>query len=132
MGRPQNADGQRTRQAILDAALQVFAEKGYFGSSLRDIATAVGVRESALYNYFPSKEALFEALILADQPSKAERERLFVVMVEPISDVRETLTRLAVVALEHFTTPHQQQLFCILISDGIRLARNGRINLFER
>jgi AcrR family transcriptional regulator len=130
MGRPQNADGQRTRQAILDAALHVFAEKGYFGSSLRDIATEVGVRESALYNYFPSKEALFEALIFAEEQSKAER--LSAAIADPITDVRVTLTRLAVLTLEHFVTPHQQQLFRILISDGIRLARDGRINLFER
>jgi len=108
----------------------VFAEKGYFGSSLRDIATAVGVRESALYNYFASKEALFEALVLADQQSKAER--LSTVMAEPITDVRQTLTRFVVLALEHFATPQQQQLFCILMSDGIRLARDSRINLFER
>jgi AcrR family transcriptional regulator len=130
MARPQNADGQRTRQAILDAALHVFAEKGYFGSTLRDIATAVGVRESALYNYFPSKEALFEALILADQQSKAEC--LSAVMADPITDVRVTLTRFVVLALEQFATPHQQQLFRILMSDGIRLARDSRINLFER
>jgi AcrR family transcriptional regulator len=130
MGRPQNADGQRTRQAILDAALHVFADKGYFGSSLRDIATAVGVRESALYNYFSGKEALFEALILADQQSKAER--LSAVMVDPITDVRVTLTRVVELALEHFAQPQQQQLFRILMSDGIRLAKDGRINLFER
>ena len=73
MARPRNADGQRTRQAILDAALDLFAQKGFFGTSLRDVATAVGVRESALYNYFPSKDALFEALLLADQHSKVER-----------------------------------------------------------
>ena len=76
MARPRNADGQRTRQAILDAALDLFAEKGFFGTSLRDVATAVGVRESALYNYFASKDALFEALILADQHTKVGAPRL--------------------------------------------------------
>jgi AcrR family transcriptional regulator len=73
MARPRNADGQRTRQAILDAALDLFAEKGYFGTSLRDVAGAVGVRESALYNYFAGKEALFDAILAAHQDSKIER-----------------------------------------------------------
>ena len=130
MGRPLHADGERTRQAILDAALRFFAKKGYFGTSLRDIATAVGVRESALYNYFRGKEALFEALISADQQRK--EDALSAMVKKPIRDVRTTLTELAVLALEHFSTSRQQQLFCLLMSDGIRLAREGRINLFDR
>ena len=130
MGRPQNADGQRTRQAILDAALGLFAEKGYFGTNLRDIATSVGIRESALYNYFSGKEALFEALIIADQQYKIEH--LSATIENPITDVRSTLTRLARFALEHFSTPAQQQLFRILMSDGLRLAKDGRIDLFAR
>ena len=129
MGRPQNADGQRTRQRVLDAALKLFAEKGYFGTSLRDIATAVGVRESALYNYFPGKHALFEALILADRQSRLGH--LSAVLEAPISDVRDTLTGIALLAVETFTDPRQQQLFCILMSDGIRLAREGHLKLFE-
>ena len=130
MGRPMHANGRQTRQAILDAALSVFAEKGYFGTSLRDIATAVGVRESALYNYFPKKEALFEALIVADHEYKAER--LAPLLEEPIVDVRQTLERLAMGALEAFCAPRQQQLFRMVMADGLRLAREGRINLFER
>jgi AcrR family transcriptional regulator len=105
MARPRNADGQRTRQAILDAALVLFADKGFFGTSLRDVAGAVGVRESALYNYFKSKEALFEALILADQHTKIER--LAATADGPITDGRAVLEELAI-------------------------ARSGRINLFER
>jgi AcrR family transcriptional regulator len=130
MARPRNADGQRTRQAILDAALDLFAQKGFFGTSLRDVAAAVGVRESALYNYFPSKDALFEALILADQHSKVER--LTSLAEERITDVRVFLEQLVLEALHSFAEPRQQQLFRIMMSDGIRLARDGRVNLFER
>ena len=130
MARPRNADGQRTRQAILDAALDLFAQKGFFGTSLRDVATAVGVRESALYNYFPSKDALFEALILADQHSKVER--LTELAEERITDVRVFLEQLVIEAFQSFAEPRHQQLFRIMMSDGIRLARDGRINLFER
>src|SRR5438105_14330534 len=108
MGRPSHADGRQTRQAILDNALQLFAEKGYFGTTLRDIASSVGVRESALYNYFPSKEALFEELISADYEEKMER--FSGLSKGPIDDARGALERLAEVALEHFSTLRQKQL----------------------
>jgi AcrR family transcriptional regulator len=130
MARPRNADGQRTRQAILDAALDLFADKGYFGTSLRDVAAAVGVRESALYNYFPSKDALFSALIDADQHTKLER--LSALADAPIADGRAVLEQLALLSLERFAAPRHEKLFRILMSDGIRLARTGRINLYER
>lgn len=68
MGRPRQTEARDTRQEVLDAALELFAEKGYFGASLRDIARAVGVRESALYHYFSSKEALFEELVVDRRP----------------------------------------------------------------
>lgn len=51
------------RGEILDAALAVFAEKGYSAGSMRDIAARVGVTEPALYRHFPGKEALFRALV---------------------------------------------------------------------
>ena len=130
MARPRNADGQRTRQAILDAALDLFAEKGYFGTSLRDVAAAVGVRESALYNYFAGKEALFDALLAAHQDSK--EERLTPLAEAPIADGRTTLLRVAYATLESFTQPREEKLFRILMSDGVRLAKVGRINLHER
>lgn len=131
MARPKNADGQRTRQAILDAALELFADKGYFGTSLRDVAGAVGVRESALYNYFKSKEALFDALILAHEQTRTER--LASLADEgPIVDPHALLERLAIGSLESFLDPREQMLFRLLLSDGIRLARMGRFNLHER
>jgi AcrR family transcriptional regulator len=130
MARPPNADGQRTRQAILDAALALFADKGYFGTSLRDVAGTVGVRESALYNYFASKEALFEALLSAH--SVENDERLSALLGAPHGDPRARLEQLTESILERFVLPRQQQLFRILMSDGMRRARAGRINLLER
>lgn len=130
MARPLNADGQRTRQAIVDAALALFAERGYFGTSLRDVARAVGVRESALYNYFPGKEALFEAILTADSEAKVERFSALLEM--PVGDGRGLLEELATFVLDRFVVPQQQQLFRILMSDGMRLAREGRINLLEK
>jgi AcrR family transcriptional regulator len=130
MGRPFRADGRQTRQAILDAALDLFAENGYFGTSLREIARAVGVRESALYNYFPGKEALFHALIAADQESRVEQ--LAPLLDAPATDARARLEQLATMTLDSFSAPRQQKLFRVLMSDGMRLAKEGRLNFLER
>lgn len=131
MARPKNADGQRTRQAILDAALELFADKGYFGTSLRDVATAVGVRESALYNYFKSKEALFDALILAHEHSKSQR-LASLAGDGPIADGPALLERVALGSIESLLDPHEQMMFRLLMSDGIRLARSGSFKLHDR
>jgi AcrR family transcriptional regulator len=130
MGRPLRADGRQTRQAILDAALDLFAENGYFGTSLREIARAVGVRESAFYNYFPGKEALFHALIAAEKESHLEQ--LAPLLEGPADDPRAVLEQLAARTLDAFSAPRQQKLFRVLMSDGMRLAKEGRLNFLER
>ena len=55
--------GRRTHQRILDAAEEVFADKGFEGATLRDVATRVGLRIPSLYNHFSSKEALYAAVL---------------------------------------------------------------------
>jgi AcrR family transcriptional regulator len=52
---------RRRRAEILHAALRAFRDKGYHATTLDDIAERIGVRKTALYHYFPDKEAiLFE------------------------------------------------------------------------
>lgn len=48
----------RRRQEILHAALRAFRDKGYHATTLDDIGERLGVRKTALYHYFPDKEAL--------------------------------------------------------------------------
>ena len=51
------------RGEVLDAALCVFAEKGYNGGTMRAIASRLGVTEPALYRHYAGKEALFADLV---------------------------------------------------------------------
>ena len=52
---------ERTRSLLLDAAEQVFAEKGFIPATLDDIAKAAGYSKGAIYKYFATKEDLFLA-----------------------------------------------------------------------
>jgi AcrR family transcriptional regulator len=47
------------RAAMMQAALRVFAEKGYHAATIRDIVDAAGVAVGTFYFYFPDKETLF-------------------------------------------------------------------------
>jgi AcrR family transcriptional regulator len=61
--RARKVDADTRRQAILDAALSVFAEHGFEAARLDDVASRAGVAKGTLYLYFEHKEALFEELI---------------------------------------------------------------------
>jgi TetR/AcrR family transcriptional regulator len=52
-----------TAERILDAAEDLFAEKGYSATSLGDVADRVGIRSPSLYNHFKNKEALYGAVL---------------------------------------------------------------------
>ncbi|MEM1110810.1 MAG: helix-turn-helix domain-containing protein [Pseudomonadota bacterium] len=60
---PKLTKGQRTAERVLDVAEELFADRGYDGTSLRQIAAGAGIREPGLYNHFPSKQALYEAVL---------------------------------------------------------------------
>ena len=54
-----------TRQKNLDKALGLFAAKGYDSVSVGEIAQAVGIKAPSLYNHFPGKQAIFDAIVEA-------------------------------------------------------------------
>lgn len=52
-----------TKEKIIWEALNLFSRQGYAAVSVRDIARAVGVRESSLYSHFKSKREIFDAIV---------------------------------------------------------------------
>jgi AcrR family transcriptional regulator len=85
----------RRRAEILQAALRAFREQGYHATTLEDIAGRLGLQKTALYHYFPDKEAILYACHLE---SLAELERL---VPEARARFRRASEQLAHVVREH-------------------------------
>jgi AcrR family transcriptional regulator len=68
----------KRRQAIIEAVKGVFAEKGFDGTTTRELAKAAGVSEALLYRYFPGKESLYVAMLgtCAEAPVWLECNRI--------------------------------------------------------
>lgn len=63
-----------TKDRILDASIELFSNKGFHGVSIREIARAVGIKESSIYNHFSSKENILDTIF--DQFQAAMEETI--------------------------------------------------------
>jgi len=79
------------REQLLGVALDIFAEKGFRGSTIRDIARAAGITEGLIYHYFPSKSALLRAVI--------ERNTLTPAILEIITGLKDVPIREALLLI---------------------------------
>ncbi len=61
MKRRMSAGGRR--EQILEGAMRIFAQKGFRGTTTREIAQRLDISEALMFKYFPSKEALYQAII---------------------------------------------------------------------
>ncbi|MET8181207.1 TetR/AcrR family transcriptional regulator [Streptomyces sp. NPDC005336] len=106
MARTAGSTAGVTRQRILDAANVLFAEQGYAGTSMRDIARHLGMTSAALYYHFPAKEELLSALVgpvmdaldrFAEQADGAEldQEKLVRGIIAALDDSGRTLQAIA-------------------------------------
>ena len=64
---------EATRQLLISVARELFAERGYGGTSVEEIIRRAGVARGALYHHFPSKDALFRSVYDAVQADIASR-----------------------------------------------------------
>lgn len=79
------------REAILEAASQVFLESGFEGASMAEIAARVGGSKATLYGYFPSKEDLF--IEVMHDAAKRHCDRIFAALENDGDDLRLALQR---------------------------------------
>lgn len=92
------------RNLILDAARQVFAEKGYHDTKLEEIASRAGFSKASLYNYYEDKESLFLHLAIREHEKILIKIKEQMLPMGTFSQNLEILLRLVLTTMgEHFT-----------------------------
>jgi len=96
-GRRKRGRGAETWRQILDVGAELFAQNGYDGVSVREIAEKVGIRESSIYNHFKSKSDILETLydefirlVPGTRPSEEDIDQMLV-MMEPVEIFKNIL-----------------------------------------
>lgn len=103
--------GERTRQAILDAAKALFIRQGYAATTMRQIARGAGITVAAIYNHFVGKGEIFDALLRQVVPME-EISRLLDV---PPDDTAEAALRRLFRGAVALAATHQDYLALALI-----------------
>lgn len=118
------APGRRDRRDdILKASLNLFAEKGFHGTSMRDIARAADITEGLIYHYFAGKRDLFRAIIeeysflpllrtLPDLARQLDLRALLTVLARGFFDVLKQNTQLTRLLLQEVQVfPEEKEAF---------------------
>lgn len=120
-----SSKGERTRQAILEAAYTLFVEQGYHATSMRQIARRADFALGSIYNHFASKEQIFDQVLLDRHPY---RQVLAILKAAPgdsaeafarnaahavVSELgrRPDFLKLAFIELSEFRGAHASSLF---------------------
>ncbi len=112
--------GIDTKDRILVAALDLFASKGYHGTSMREIAGRVDIQKSSIYNHFAGKKDIFEKLSLVFGPGSIKSILTSDELQEKIDKPHEFLQILARKALNLIQKPEEQKFMKIVMREHDR------------
>jgi AcrR family transcriptional regulator len=131
MARTTGSTAEITQRRILDAARDLFAERGYAGTSIRDIAERLEMTKAALYYHFPGKQDVLAALV---EPWLQEIDTLAAWAEAQRSIDREAVLR---AMINHLAAPNPT--FGLLLTDpsamhdsATRLNARPRLRRLER
>jgi AcrR family transcriptional regulator len=92
--------GERTRRRLLELAIERFGDRGFRATSVSEVARAAGLTQAAVYAYFDSKDALFDAAVDADADAVLDEVRA-AMEGQDVSMLVPTFLITAIGCLEH-------------------------------
>ncbi|BCJ68206.1 TetR/AcrR family transcriptional regulator [Polymorphospora rubra] len=112
---------EQKRAAIIEAATRLFLRSGYGGASLAKIAAEADVSKATLFKQFPTKAALFDAIVTEYWKMEDEQK-----LMPAVGDLRGGLTTIGGRYVALLTRPGMADLFRIVIAEASRFPELGR------
>lgn len=117
-----------TKEKILNVALDFFSRHGYSGASIRQIARAVGVRESAIYNHYKSKEEIFLAILSSFKLKTISKEILSDDLLDEVINPDKFLKTFAKRLVEHWNKPGERKFIRVLLMEQFTRIGNKELS----
>ncbi|MFD5090074.1 TetR/AcrR family transcriptional regulator [Amycolatopsis thailandensis] len=117
---------EQKRAAIIEAATRLFLDAGYAGASLAKVAETAGVSKATLFKQFPTKAALFDAIVTESWAAEDDGD-----LHPPAGDLRAGLTAIGRRYVSLLARPGMAALFRIVIAELPRFPELGESH-FER
>jgi AcrR family transcriptional regulator len=113
------AKGRERRVEILAAAMELFAARGYRGTTIAQVAAQVGISDAGLLHHFPSKEHLLVAVLAYREERDIER------MSAAVADSENRLDALVELCRRNAANPHIVQLFTVIAAETLDTEHPG-------
>jgi AcrR family transcriptional regulator len=125
--------GSETKGKIIDCAIDLFSQKGYYETGVRDIVSHVGIKESSLYNHFKSKQDILSA-ILDTYKSLASHFSVERFSVEQLLEniTHENILRFYPIEFPSGEVEKYRKILCIILHEQFRIpiVRDYMVNSF--
>ena len=111
---------KNTKQIIVETTFELFSKLGYSATSIRNIAGEVGVRESAIYNHFKSKEEILKAIIEQNKLKTTGTEILNDELLDDIGNPPVFMKKFSELLLKQWSSPDERKFFRLLLMEQFR------------
>jgi AcrR family transcriptional regulator len=109
---------EQTQQKIIEAATQLFVRKGFYGTSISDLAQATGLTKGALYHHFENKDAIFFAVI------QTVRDTWENEVARDVLKTKDAPSRLIVLLDNHAHLLKKNETICLVLN-GLMMEMEG-------
>lgn len=94
---------KNTKEKILEEALKLFAQSGYMGTSMNDIASQIGVTKAALYKHYSSKQEILDSIVETMNQMDIERSKEYEMPEGDMDNVIEGYKTIALEKIKQYT-----------------------------